>query len=148
MKQAGKKDAAAKDEHMSRVVLDTNVLVSAVISESKPRGLLNKGIDGQFTIVMSDQILKELVRVLRRPKFETSEDEIQRIVTALIQSGEVVEVTSNFEVVKDDPDDDAILNTAYGGHAEMIVSGDSSLLRLKRFKGIRILSVSEAMVEL
>ncbi len=84
-------------------MLDTNVLVSAVISEGKPRGLLNKGIDGQFTIVTSDQILKELVRVLRRPKFETSEDEIQRIVTALMQSGEVVEVTSNFEVIKDDP---------------------------------------------
>jgi hypothetical protein len=46
--------------------------------------------------------------MLKRPRFETSEDEIHKIVLALIQTGEVVSVRSNFKVVKHDPDDDAI----------------------------------------
>jgi putative PIN family toxin of toxin-antitoxin system len=133
---------------MPRAVLDTNVLVSAVISQGKPRELLGRGIAKQFSIVLSDFILKEFVRVLRRPRFETSEDEIHKIVLALIQTGEVVSVRSNFKVVKHDPDDDAIVNTAHDGRADMIVTGDSHLLRLKSFKGIKIVSVSEALRQL
>jgi len=133
---------------MRRVVLDTNVLVSAVISQGKPRELLRKGIAKQFSIVLSDFILREFVRVLRRPRLETSEDEIHRIVLALIQTGEIVSVRSNFKVVKDDPADDAIVNTAHDGRADMIVTGDSHLLRLRSFEGIKIVSVPEALQQL
>jgi putative PIN family toxin of toxin-antitoxin system len=133
---------------MPRVVLDTNVLVSAVISQGKPRELLRKGITKQFSMVLSDFILREFVRVFRRPRFETSEDEIHKIVLALMQVGEVVTVRSNFKVVKDDPDDDAIVNTALDGRADMIVTGDSHLLRLRSFKGIKIVSVPEALQQL
>lgn len=133
---------------MPRAVLDTNVLVSAVISQGKPRTLLGKGIAKQFSIVLSDFILSELVRVLQRPRFETSEDEIHKIVLALMQTGEVVNVRSRFQAVKDDPSDDAIVNTAHDGRADMIVTGDSHLLRLKSFKGIKIVSVSEALQQL
>jgi uncharacterized protein len=75
---------------MLRVVLDTNVLVSAIISDGKSRELLTRGISNQFSIVISDLIIKELVSVLKRPKFKTSEDEINRIVRALITSAEIV----------------------------------------------------------
>jgi putative PIN family toxin of toxin-antitoxin system len=69
---------------MLRAVLDPNVLVSAIISDGKPRQLLRKGIVRKFSLVTSDLILKELVSVLRRPKFKTDENEIQRIVLVLI----------------------------------------------------------------
>ena len=62
---------------MSRVVLDTNVLVSAVISQGKPRELFRMGISNVYIILTSDWMLRELVSVLRRPKFKTSEDEIR-----------------------------------------------------------------------
>jgi uncharacterized protein len=62
---------------MLRVVLDTNVLVSAIISDGKSRELLKKGITNQYAILISDLILKELIVVLRRPKFKISEDEVQ-----------------------------------------------------------------------
>ncbi len=130
---------------MPRVVRDTNVLVSAVISEGRSRALLNRGIENRFTIVTSDYILRELVSVLRRPKFKTSDDEIRRIVLALMQTGEVVRVRSNFRAVKGDPKDDAILSTAYEGRADTIVTGDGHLLKLGNFKGIKILTVSEAI---
>ena len=59
---------------MLRVVLDTNVLVSAIISNGRPRQLLKKGISNQFSIVTSELILQELAKVIHRPKFKTSEE--------------------------------------------------------------------------
>lgn len=130
---------------MLRVVLDTNVIVSAVMSEGKPRELLDKGIENRFQIVVSEHILKELGTVLRRPKFKTSEDEINNVIVTLMQSSDVATVTADFRAVKEDPSDDVILNTAYDGGADFIVTGDRHLLSLKRFKKTRILSVSEAL---
>lgn len=132
---------------MLRVVLDTNVIVSAVISDGKPRELLRRGIENQFIIVASDLILKEFATVLRRPKFKTSEDEISRIILALIQSSEVVNVKSDFKVVKQDPKDDIIIRTAYDGGADLIVTGDKHLLEFGSFRGIKIISV-ENMIKL
>ena len=132
---------------MLRVVLDTNVIVSAVISDAKPRELLRRGIENQFIIVTSDLILKELATVLRRPKFKTIEEEINRIILAIIQSSEVVNVKSEFKVVKSDPKDDIIIRTAYDGNADLIVSGDRHLLDLGSFRGIKIISV-ENMIKL
>ena len=132
---------------MFRAVLDTNVLVSAVISDSKSRELLTRGISNQFSIVISDLIIKELVSVLKRPKFNTSEDEINRIVQALITSAEIVIVKSKLEAVKQDPKDNIIVETAYDGNADIIVSGDRHLLELKTFKRIKIVTIEE-MLEL
>jgi len=130
-----------------RVVLDTNVLVSAIISDGKSRQLLRKGIANQFTIITSNLILRELATVLRRPKFKTSEEEINRIILALGRVAQVVSVKSRFQVVREDPKDDMILETAYDGSADVIVSGDSHLLALQNFRGIKILTV-QSMLEL
>lgn len=114
---------------MLRVVLDTNVLVSAIISDGKPRELLRRGISKQFAIVTSKLLLKELGVVLRRPKFKTSGDEVNRIIIALMQTAEVVNVASKLRVVGDDPKDNMVIETAYDGRADMIVTGDSHLLQ-------------------
>jgi putative PIN family toxin of toxin-antitoxin system len=128
-----------------RVVLDTNVLVSAIISDGKSRDLLKMGIAKQFSIVTSDLILKELVVVLHRPKFKTSQDEVQRVIAALMRTAEVVNVKSKFKAVKEDPKDDMVVETAYDGNADMIVTGDSHLLALNTFKEIKIVSVEQML---
>jgi putative PIN family toxin of toxin-antitoxin system len=133
---------------MLRIVLDTNVLVSATIARGKPRELLSKGIESQFQIITSEFIVRELGRVLHQPRFKTSEDEVQRVTLALMQSSEIVSIRSSFRRIREDPDDDMILNTAYDGHADIIASGDRHLLDLRDFKRIRILSVSDALKEL
>jgi len=130
---------------MLRVVLDTNVLVSAIISDGKSRELLRRGIANQFSIITSDLILKELVTVLNRPKFKTSEDEINRIIRAFIKSAEIVSVKSKLEAVKQDPKDNIIIETAYDGNADIVVSGDSHLLVLKAFRGIKIMTVENML---
>jgi uncharacterized protein len=130
---------------MFRVVLDTNVLISAIISDSKPRDLLRKGILKEFRIVTSDLLLRELGAVLRRPKFKTDEDEIHRIILALMQASEVVEVVSKFNLIEEDPKDDMVVETAYDGKADFIVSGDAHLLALKSFKEIKIVGVKQML---
>ena len=122
---------------MLRVVLDTNVLVSAAISNGKSRELLRKGIENQFSIITSDLILNELETALRRPKFKTSKDEIDRIILALTLSSEVIDVKSKFQAVKEDRKDYMIINTAFDGRVDTIVTGDRHLLELENFKGIR-----------
>ena len=128
---------------MLRVVLDTNVLVSAIISDGKSRELLKRGIINEYSIVTSDLILKELVTVLRRPKFKTSEDEVHRIILALVRTGDVVSVKTKIKAVKEDPKDNMIIETAIDGEANIIVTGDSHLLALKTFRGIKISTIEE-----
>ncbi|MDE2590539.1 MAG: putative toxin-antitoxin system toxin component, PIN family, partial [Patescibacteria group bacterium] len=65
------------------MVLDTNVLISATISNRKPRKLLQAGIDGQYKILSSRWILDELSEVLQRPKFKMTGDDIISVVSAL-----------------------------------------------------------------
>src|SRR5664279_447724 len=132
---------------MLRVVLDTNVLVSAAISNGKSRELLRKGIENQFSLITSDLILNELETALRRPKFKTSKDEIDRIILALTLSSEVIDVKSKFQAVKEDRKDDMIINTAFDGRVDIIVTGDRHLLELENFKGIKIITI-ESMLKL
>jgi putative PIN family toxin of toxin-antitoxin system len=123
-------------------------LVSAIISVGKPRELLRRGISKEFHIVTSDLILRELSTVLRRPKFKTDEDEIHRIILALMQVAEVVEVVSAFNLVKEDPKDDMVVETAYDGKADFVVSGDNHLLALKSYGEIKIVEVKEMLTRL
>jgi putative PIN family toxin of toxin-antitoxin system len=97
--------------------------------------------------VTSELILEELITVLRRSKFKTSDDEIYRIIIALIWSSEVISVKSRFEAVKKDPKDDMVINTAHDGRTDMIVTGDKHFLELENFRGIKIITV-ESMLEL
>lgn len=130
---------------MLRIVLDTNVLVSAIIRNGKPRKLLQMGIDGKYAILMSKATLDELSEVIQRPKFKMTSGDIVRIVSALVETCKNVRVTSNFEVIKNDPDDNVIINTAHDGNADYIVSGDKDIMDIKNFKKIKIVSVNEML---
>jgi putative PIN family toxin of toxin-antitoxin system len=130
---------------MFRIVLDTNVLVSAIISKGKPRKLLQMGIDGKYQILASMEILDELSEVLQRPKFKMTGKDIIRIVSALMETAKIVKVSSNLKIISNDPDDNIIINTAYDGNADYIVSGDKDVRNLKNFHSIRIISVDEML---
>lgn len=133
---------------MLRVVLDTSVLVSAIISDGKIRELFREGIANQFCIVTSDPLLKELASVLHRPKFKTSPSEIHRMTLALLSSAEVVKAKTKLRVVKGDPKDDMVIETAYDGNADFVVTGDSHLLKLESFKGTKIITVENLLAQL
>jgi putative PIN family toxin of toxin-antitoxin system len=90
--------------------------------------------------------LKEFGIVLRRPNFKTGEEEVHRIILTLMQTAEIVEVVSKFSLVEKDPKDNMVIETAYDGKADFIVSGDSHLLALKNAKEIKIVSVRQMLI--
>ncbi len=130
-----------------KIVLDTNVLVSALIKEGGPRQLLFKIVKSRHQLIASKEILEELVIIADEPRIRryVSDEDVADFLRDIATASKIVEVKSRFEVIKEDSDDDAIINTAFDGKASYIVSGDRHLLDLKRFRRARIVSVEEML---
>ncbi len=129
-----------------KVVLDTNVLVSAMIKAGKPRDLFNKLIKDK-QLILSRAILEEFLDVIEDPKVVkyASEQNVTVFLDTLRNAARIVQVKSEFKAVKEDPDDDIIVRAAYDSKADYIVSGDGHLLALKEYKGIKILTIDEML---
>lgn len=134
-----------------RIVLDTNLLVSGIISSNGPPRQLLEGIKaGRFTLCTSEALLAELLEVLRRDKFA------DRLAAAGITPENVVDdlrclafVVSPAHiprVVTTDPDDDQVIAAAITAEADLIASGDRrDLLPMGHFNGIPIVTAREAV---
>jgi putative PIN family toxin of toxin-antitoxin system len=84
---------------------------------------------------------------MSREKFSryVNEEDLKVFLQALYETALSVKTKSRFKIVKEDPEDDMVLRTAYDSKADYIVSGDKHLLSLREFKGIRIVSVNEML---
>lgn len=129
---------------MVRVVLDTNILVSALIDNGKPRKLVLELL-GKHTVIVSRQMLAEFADVISRDKFAVASVQVERFTSSLVRMSKIVPDTARFKVVSQDPDDDIVLNAAYAGRAEFIVTGDRHILSLDKFKKTRIVNVSQML---
>jgi putative PIN family toxin of toxin-antitoxin system len=132
---------------MVRAVVDTNVLVSALINRRKPRTLILKLLE-KHTVILSHQMLAELADVLTRDKFLLKTSQINTFLANLARKSKIVTPSSRFRIIPEDPDDDTVLNTAYTGKAEYIVTGDKHLLALKEFKRTKIVTVTQMLENL
>jgi putative PIN family toxin of toxin-antitoxin system len=126
-----------------KVVLDTNVLISAIVFGGKPREILNRIIKGQIQFAISKDILNEMEGVLSGRKFQYPEQVIQVIRKAVEELGEFVIPKKKVKKIVKDPDDNKILECALAAEADLIISGDIHLLELKQYKNIQIVSPSE-----
>jgi putative PIN family toxin of toxin-antitoxin system len=126
-----------------RIVLDTNVLISAIVFGGRPREVLEKVIAGWFTMAISAEMLAEFQWVLEGTKFRYPAAIVQNIVTELLSVSELVRPTMKVEQIKADPADNRILECALESRAAYIVSGDKHLLELGQFEGIPILDAAE-----
>ena len=129
-----------------KVVLDTNVLISAIMFGGKSREVLEMGISGKIKISLSQDILKELAGVLVGRKFRASVTFVQQTIHELSEIAELVIVREEIKAIKNDPDDNRILECAVSAKADYIVSGDSDLLSLEHFRKIKILSPSDFLL--
>ncbi len=130
---------------MVRIVLDTNVLVSGLLYPGKPRRLIDLAVRGKIEIVSSVEMIEELRDVLSREKFSLGEVERAKMVDFVVRLSHITILKSKFKVIKDDPDDDVVINTACDGAAEYIVSGDRTVSKLERFGKIRIVKASDML---
>ena len=108
---------------MTRAVLDTNILISAILFKGIPGRLLELAISGSFRAVTSPTLLDELDEKLRG-KFQLPGADANRVRSSLEELCEVVSTIDHLYIIKDDPDDDPVLECAIAGRADFIVSGD------------------------
>jgi uncharacterized protein len=137
-----------------RLVLDTNRLVSGVISAGGlPRRLPGGAKAGEFEFCTSEVLLAELLDVLSRTKFAARLSQAgltpQGIVDDLRRLAQVVSPTQVPRVVPTDPDDDHVIAAALAAQADLIASGDKrDLLPLGSYQGIPIVTAREAVQRL
>jgi putative PIN family toxin of toxin-antitoxin system len=125
------------------VVLDSNILISAVAFPGKPRSILERAIRGEFRLALSDPILEEVEAVLSGKKFLFPGRMVRFIMNELEALADFVEPKSAIELVHEDLDDNRILECAVEAGADVIVTGDEHLLRLREVLGILIVSADE-----
>jgi putative PIN family toxin of toxin-antitoxin system len=126
-------------------VYDTNVLISAFIGRGAPHKALKAVFAGKVRLVISLDMLAEFEDVISRPKFNYTEKHVRRILTVVFKVAKIVEPDFTVEVVKEDPDDNKVIEAAIAGKAEYIVTGDRHLLSLEKVENIRIISVKEIL---
>jgi putative PIN family toxin of toxin-antitoxin system len=133
-----------KEKQVKRVVLDTNVLISALLFRgglSKIVGLWQKG---KIIPVISKETFGELLTVLEYPKFSLTQEEIDLIIKyEILPYFEIVEVVKDVKGMSRDPEDDKFISCAISGSADYIVSGDKDLFDLKQYKSIKIIKASD-----
>lgn len=136
-----------------RLVVDTNVVVSAFLWQGLPGQLLDMAGEQQVRLFASRALLDELADVLSRKKLATSVAATgQTIPQMLANYRKVITLVTARQLpqrISLDADDDVVLATAKAARADLIVSGDRKhLLSLKRFEGIPIVSVAQAVAML
>jgi putative PIN family toxin of toxin-antitoxin system len=136
-----------------RAVLDTNLLVSYLLTHHPPIATIIDGFLAQdeFVMVTAPELLAELDRVLTYPKLQRyyTDEERTRFVALVMALGEVVDLPETIPRICRDPDDDRLIACAVVGEADVIVSGDNDLLALERVGDIPILTAAQflAMLE-
>lgn len=124
-----------------RAVFDTNIFISASLSKNKnspTRELLERWKQNQFTLVICDQIVKEMIEILI--KRNTSEKEISDQVLALTRSAEWVEIPEDkIENLLSDPDDNVVIACAIKGEANYLITYDPHFDSLDgEYQGVKI----------
>ncbi len=131
----------------AKVVIDTNIYISAIFWGGKPREVVDLGRDKNILIFTSLDIEKEIAEKLRT-KFKLDEEKVNKVLLDFATFTIPVKVTKRIQAVPDDSDDDKFIECAISCNADYIVSGDRHLLNLKGYAGIRILKASEFLSSL
>ncbi|MGD1096911.1 MAG: putative toxin-antitoxin system toxin component, PIN family [Bryobacteraceae bacterium] len=123
-----------------RVVLDTNVLIAAFTNPLAgiPFQIWRNAVDRRYTLLISPAIVDEFAAVLRR-KFSWDDFEILPQVKLLARVAEIITPKIVLTMIAEDDADNRILECAVAGQADLIVSGDNHLRRLKAFRGMGII---------
>ena len=127
-----------------RVVIDTNVFISGVLSTTSPPARCIEAIVVNGQLLATEATLKELFERLLSPKFDAYVTRARRedLLSRLAPLVEIVEVVQQVRACRD-PHDDKFLEAAVNGRADMLVTGDKDLLELHPFRGIAIVSPAD-----
>lgn len=127
----------------SRIVIDTNVLVSFFLRRGSTPWRVVRDVLECGELLVSDDTLAELEEVLRRPKFDryVSRTLREEFLITLPEFAIRVAIIERIKACRD-PQDDKFLEAAVNGQADFLVTGDRSLLAMRTFRSVAILSPS------
>ena len=132
-----------------KVVIDTNIFISAFLGSKNAKLLLKEIINDEFILIMSTEQLNEIREVLNRPKFEKyiTPGEIDELVTLLSMK---ISIPAIYDKIKDcrDIKDNMILEEAVYGNAQYIITGDEDLLVLNPYRWIKIVNLKDFITEI
>jgi uncharacterized protein len=131
-----------------RLVLDTNVVISALVWNGPPRRILTSVYGNQATLFTSAPMFEELRRTLSRPKFDKriyeARQSVGQLLGAYTQWATLVVPVPVPRIVSDAADD-VVIGTAIADKADLVVTGDHALLSVVEYQSARIVSVVEAL---
>ena len=126
---------------VTRVTLDSNIYISALVFGGKPMRLLAAAIEGEIQVAVSAPIV-EGVRCVLQTKVGWSEERVVEAVETIGVAAEPVTATATLDVIKTDPDDNRVIECAVAAGSEFIVSGDTDLLAIGSFDGVAVVTAS------
>jgi uncharacterized protein len=132
-----------------RIVIDTNIFVSAFLGSKNAKFLLKEIFNGAYLLVMSSDQLEEIREVLLREKFNKyiTRSEVEELMALLSFKATIPAI---YERIYDcrDKKDNFILEEAVYGNAQFIITGDEDLLVLNPYKWIKILTLKDFLKEI
>lgn len=129
-----------------RVIFDTNVFVSGIFWQGNfCSQLIDKWINKRFELVISKEILDELIKTLKSFKIQMPDEMIVEWTNIILRNSIIVEPKIRLDVIKEDADDNKFLEAGVTGDVNFIISQDKHLLNLKKYEGIEIISPEEAV---
>jgi len=129
---------------MIKVVLDTNVFISALFWKGAPHQVFKRILEGAILNFISPEIVAEIQGRLL-DKFKLPPEKVKEFLEIIIFSSKVVYPKKKLNIVKEDPSDNKIIECALEAKASFIISGDKHLLNIKKYKGIKIVSPKEIL---
>lgn len=126
-----------------KVIIDTNIFVSSFFG-GKPKKIIDLWKNGKLILCLSKDILDEYIEVLLRLGLR-DEKELEELLS-LFSSGYNIlftKKTPEIRIVEKDPADDKFIACAIALKAEFVITGDKSLLSIKEYKGIKIMTPDE-----
>lgn len=131
-----------------RVILDTNLLISFLISQ-KLDAIDDLLLQGKLTLLFSTELIEEFITVASRPKFKKyfSNEDIRKLLTFFDSYGKLISISSSITICRDYKDN-FLLNLAIDGKADFLVTGDDDLLCLGKIENIPIVTFNQLVSKL
>ena len=130
-----------------KIVVDTNVAISALGWGGHPDELIRKVAKGELLLYISPEIIDEIIEVMNYPKFNFTVQRKQALLSILKDKSIMVEPKRKIQIIEEDPSDNMFLECAVSAKVDYIVSGDKHLLSLKEFNDIKIIKVADFLRE-
>lgn len=129
------------DESPVKVVLDTNILISAIAFGGKPKNVLDLVLEEKIIAITSPILLAEFKEIYRK-KFPLLEEDFELTIKNIEEIFWILQPTKTLDLLRDN-DDNRVLEAALEGKCDYIVTGDKDLLELKSYKTIQIVTAEQ-----